>query len=208
MHLAVGCRITRWQVFIFSSWDPWKMIAFCAGLRFHKLLPYDHLLSHIITYRITIWIMIPYDSQLTHVDSGFLFGQWYFHVFPPSAGANVAGIWFPCVAPKWDWVCEGPVGCVRDSFIQFLNHGWTWVAEKGVELSSTKFHTYREYPGIIWTSCLYMNMAQHSWTSKPVTTISPIMAQYWLPSYGTVCFDMNQYEFDNLRNKLNERIDR
>ena len=105
------------------------------GILFRLTVPqptssYFHILSH---------EDLDHDSHSTHVDSGFWFGgkmPGSQAVVFPSAGANVAGIWLPCLAPKWDWVCEGPVqGCVNDSFIQFLKHGWTWVKAEGVKLS-------------------------------------------------------------------------
>ena len=73
------------------------MTTFHSSWGFHNLLPYmDH------------------DSQLAHVDSGF-----WLVVLP--AGAHVAGLWLPRLAPKWDWICEGRLvclvqGCVNDSF--------------------------------------------------------------------------------------------
>jgi hypothetical protein len=67
------------------------------GILFRLTVPqptssYFHILSH---------EDLDHDSQSTHVDSGFWFGGKMpgsqAVVFP---GANVAGIWLPCLAPK------------------------------------------------------------------------------------------------------------
>ena len=122
MLVAVGCIRLRWQVFILSR-DPWKMTAFYSGWRFHNLL---HPTS--IYYHMKIWIMIPSRLMLTLGFGSVEKCQAVKAVVFP--GANVAGIWLPCLAPKWDWVCEGPVqGCVNDSFIQDLGQSWRCQAQ-------------------------------------------------------------------------------